>query len=342
MPTISVIMPAYNAEKYLTAAIDSILGQTFRDIELLVIDDGSCDATAAIVSGYADPRVILLSNAGNRGLIYSRNLGIDVAQAPYIAFLDSDDIAFPERLACQLAYLQAHPDIAAVGSWTQPMDQDGVYRPYVWQYPGDSDFLRATFLFRCYITTSAFFARAEVLKTLRFAAAHDLAEDYDLYNRGMALYKFENIQQPLIAYRVHSNNISKIKRERLDWNMQEISLRLLRALGLDPSADEMALHRYIERLDVPPHDVLRRSRAWLQKIEAANRQAQVYPPHAMGHAVAERWFSVCYANASIAVLPTYLCGPLTAGGVLGMKAYGKLLLKSFAHTLQPSRASKAR
>lgn len=342
MPTISVIMPAYNAEKYLAAAIDSILGQTFKDVELLVIDDGSSDATAAIVCSYTDPRVRLLSNAGNRGLIYSRNRGIDVAQAPYIAFLDSDDIAFPQRLACQYAYLQAHPDVAAVGSWTQPMDQDGVYRPYLWQYPGDSDFLRATFLFRCYITTSAFFARAEVLKTLRFAEAHDLAEDYDLYNRGMEHYKFENIQQPLIAYRVHANNVSKVKRERLDWNMQEISLRLLRALGIEPTADEIALHRYVERLDVPPPDVLRRSREWLQKIEAANCQAKVYPPHAMGHAVAERWFSVCYANASVSAVHAYLRGPRTSGGVLGIKAYGKFLLKALAHTLQPSRASKAR
>ena len=335
-------MPAYNAEKYLGAAIDSVLAQTLKDIELLVIDDGSSDRTAAIVSSYTDPRVRLLRNAGNRGLIYSRNLGIDVAQAPYIAFLDSDDIAFPQRFACQYAYLQTHAEVAAVGSWTQPMDQDGVYRPYIWRYPGDSDFLRATFLFRCYITTSAFLARAEVLKTLRFAAEHDLAEDYDLYNRGMQQYKFENIQQVLIAYRVHANNVSKTKRERLDWNMQEISLRLLRALGLEPTVDELALHRYIERLDVPPANVLPRCCEWLLKIQKANCQSAVYPAHAMGHAVAERWFAVCYANAGAAALSAYWRGPRTLGGVLGIKDYGKFFLKSLVRIFQPSRACKAK
>lgn len=340
MPTISVIMPAYNAEKYLAAAIDSILGQTFQDVELLVIDDGSSDTTAAIVSSYTDPRVKLLRNEGNRGLIYSRNLGIDVAQAPYIAFLDSDDIAFPQRLACQYAYLQANPDAAAVGSWTQPMNQDGVYRPYIWSYPGDSAFLRATSLFRCYITTSSFFARAEVLKELRFAPEHDLAEDYDLYNRGMAKYKFENIQQVLIAYRVHATNVSTVKREKLDWHMKEISSRLLRLLGIEPSDEEMALHRYIERLEAPPADVLRRSRAWLLRIEAANRRTEVYSSQAMAYAVAERWFSVCYANAGLAALSIYLSGPVRPGGVLTWKQYAKFILKSVARILGLVKVSK--
>ncbi len=96
-PIISVLMPAYNGEKFLAEAIDSVLNQTFPDFELLIVNDGSGDATETIIKGYSDNRIVYIKNDINRGLIYTLNKGVDEAKGKYIARMDVDDICLPER-----------------------------------------------------------------------------------------------------------------------------------------------------------------------------------------------------------------------------------------------------
>ncbi|MBB3119608.1 glycosyltransferase family 2 protein [Pseudoduganella violacea] len=336
MPAISVVMPAYNAAAFLQEAIDSILAQTFTDFELIVINDGSTDATVSLLAQQSDPRVRVVDNGVNRGLIYTRNLGIDLATAPFIAFLDSDDLAFPQRLQRQYDYLQQHPEVDAVGCWSQPIDAEGRPRPYAWRLPGDSDFVKATLLFRAYISTPAFFVRTEVMRALRFSPEHDLAEDYDMYTRGVQHYRFVNLPEVLIAIRIHGNNITRLKKDRLAQNMNAISAKLLRRLEIEASEDELRLHRYIEWLDEAPAQVLQRSRAWLARIVAANQRCGLYEARALRHAVAERWFAVCNANshAGLGVLLAWLRGPHSWGGVLGPRDYLKLCAKTLLGSLR--------
>lgn len=111
MPKISVIMPAYNAERYIREAIDSILRQTWSDFELIIIDDGSTDSTAAIIAEYTDNRIRFCPNAQNMGVAATLNRGLELACGAYIARMDADDISLPERFAKQAAYLDAHPDV---------------------------------------------------------------------------------------------------------------------------------------------------------------------------------------------------------------------------------------
>ena len=124
-PKVTVVIPVYNREKYVCEAIESVLDQTFADFELLVIDDGSTDRSREAVQSYHDPRIRLMSNEKNEGIPKTRNKGIGLARGEYLAFLDSDDRAYPERLAKQVAFLDRHPDYAAVGAWIDWMDEEG-------------------------------------------------------------------------------------------------------------------------------------------------------------------------------------------------------------------------
>lgn len=123
---ISVIMPAYNGERYIGEAIESILNQTFRELELIVVDDGSNDSTVEIVQGYVDRdnRVRLLQNE-HGGACKARNTAIEAARYPWIAAMDADDVALPERLSIQYAHAQDEPDVVVWGSYMMRMDANG-------------------------------------------------------------------------------------------------------------------------------------------------------------------------------------------------------------------------
>ena len=113
---LSVIMPVYNSAPYLRLAIDSILQQSFTAFEFIIINDGSTDESESIILSYNDPRIIYLKNETNRGLVYSLNYGIDNAKGELIARMDGDDIAFTERFARQVAYLNIQPNVFVVAS----------------------------------------------------------------------------------------------------------------------------------------------------------------------------------------------------------------------------------
>src|SRR3990172_5385939 len=123
---VSVLMPFYNAERYVGEAIESILCQTFKEFELVAIDDGSTDRSLEVVRGYAcrDTRIRCFSSA-HKGIAATRNETLSRANGKYIAVMDADDISLPERLAKQVAYLESHPECVLVGSWVQLMDSAG-------------------------------------------------------------------------------------------------------------------------------------------------------------------------------------------------------------------------
>jgi hypothetical protein len=124
-PRVSVVMAVHDGERYVGAAVDSVLAQTFRDLELVVVDDGSTDRSAAIVRERDDPRVRVVTNARNLGLAPSLNAGLAEARGEFVARLDADDVARPERMARQVEYLDAHSDVALLGSWYHEMSADG-------------------------------------------------------------------------------------------------------------------------------------------------------------------------------------------------------------------------
>jgi glycosyltransferase involved in cell wall biosynthesis len=115
-PKVSVVMPAYNAERFVREALDSVLNQSFSDFELIIVDDCSKDGTWQILTEYAaaDPRVVLVHNEQNLGEAGARNSGLQVARGEYIAAMDADDVLLPDRLMLQVNYLDAHPEVGVL------------------------------------------------------------------------------------------------------------------------------------------------------------------------------------------------------------------------------------
>ena len=113
---VTVLMPVYNAEKYVKQAIQSILDQTYKSFELLIINDGSVDGSAHIIKSFQDPRIRFIENEKNLGLIATLNKGFDLSKGKYVARMDADDVAMPKRLKSQVAYMESHPEIGVYGS----------------------------------------------------------------------------------------------------------------------------------------------------------------------------------------------------------------------------------
>ena len=210
-PAITVLMPVFNAAKDLREAIDSILTQTERNFEFLIIDDGSTDSTAEILSTYTDPRIRRMQNPVNLGLVASLNIGISLARGTYLARMDADDISLPDRLKHQLAFLeQERADI--VGCHFEIMDAQGKWIQTV-DVPLTAD------AFTACLANTVPFAHGSVMLRLAFLQRHCLnygphlfAEDYDLWTRMYACgAKMINIPLVLFRYRDYGSSLSKTK-----------------------------------------------------------------------------------------------------------------------------------
>ena len=126
MPTISVLMPVYNGEKYVKETIDSVLNQTYTDFEFIIVNDGSTDKTREIIEGYTDQRIKLYNLDKNRGVGFASNFAVNKAQGKYIARVDSDDIYHPDRLLLQKKFLDDNPDIALVKTFVEYFGDEDV------------------------------------------------------------------------------------------------------------------------------------------------------------------------------------------------------------------------
>lgn len=291
MPKISVLMPVYNGEKYIGQAIDSVLSQSFRDFELIVIDDGSTDKSAEVVGSYSDKRVCYVANPTNLGLVGARNRAIDVSNGDYLAWLDCDDISLPSRLSKQVTLLDENPTVGLCGTWVRTLGLDS---EQLWKYPSEPEFLRALMLFYDPVATSAAMVRRSCLamNELRFDARFPLAEDYDLWERISRTNEVRNISEVLTLYRIHPNQISAMRREQQRKAVWEIQSRLLRQLCVEPTEEEKLLHLDIGEGWKFLADKVRldQTEDWLHKLKKANHKAAVFPKDGFLKTLSERWF----------------------------------------------------
>lgn len=229
LPYVSVIMPAYNVEQFIGTSIESILKQTFEDFELIIINDGSKDNTAKIVEKYAkqDNRIRFINNKENKGLVSVLNEGLDIARGKYIARMDSDDIAYPERFAKQVKYMDEHPECGVLGTAAQNFgaDNHAYYNPYeitVFDLFRGVPFYHPSVMFR-----------KEVFDKhhLRYDPDYYLVEDYELWTRLLTITKMNNLQEILLNYRVHSKSVSVANHELQEKNKQRVKSNLVEILS---------------------------------------------------------------------------------------------------------------
>ena len=232
-PAVSVILPIYNGAAHLAEAIESVLTQSFRDLELIAIDDGSSDDSAAIARAAADGRVRVIVQE-NRGLAATLNRGLELAGGRYVARQDHDDIALPGRLERQVAFLDAHPAVAMVGTWAAILGAaDEPERHH--RHPCDDAPLRFALLFDNPFVHSSVMARTAVLRDVggyTTDPARQPPEDYELWSRVARGHEVANIPEVLQCYREVQGSMSRTGDDPFSRHVVTVSREnITRALG---------------------------------------------------------------------------------------------------------------
>ncbi|MCB1787858.1 MAG: glycosyltransferase family 2 protein [Gammaproteobacteria bacterium] len=215
-PTISVVMPVYNEERYLESAVQSILDQTFGDFELIVVDDCSGDTTQAQLERLAagDPRVRIQRNPRNMGATASINRGLDQARGEFIARMDADDIALPERLDAQVRVMRERPEVVLCGAATIRVDSNG-NRLALGEWPVDPVVLAWYGIFRPVVAhPTAMYRRSLIDRGLRYDEDLHTAQDFGFWSKLVEHGSVAMIATPLLLYREHSGSVSATKRQQ--------------------------------------------------------------------------------------------------------------------------------
>ncbi len=227
---ISVVMPVYNTkEEYFREAIESILNQTFENFEFLIIDNGSDDYIKKVILSYSDQRIKYFRIKQNAGSAEARNLGLKYASSPYVAFLDSDDVAYPERLQKQYDYLENHKDIGCIGTKVKAIGSlsDKVYFPSVTRHKD----IELWLLFNgCVFCQSSVMLRREILvnNNIGYDSGYEPAEDYALWLDLVGLTEFAVLEDTLVNYRFYQNNTSNQRKELQYQKGNEVRMKALR------------------------------------------------------------------------------------------------------------------
>jgi glycosyltransferase involved in cell wall biosynthesis len=266
-PAVSVVMPVHNGAGFLTAAIDSILAQSFTDFEFIIVDDGSDDATPEILARFAasDSR-IHVTRQHRAGVANALNRGLAASSGSFIARIDADDIARPSRLARQLELLQAQPNVAVLGTAYELIDLQGATHG-IRQMPTSAAEIHAGLLHGNYIAHPTVMMRRDaVVAAGGYRPAFVSCEDYDLWLRLSESHELLNLDAPLLLYRMHPGQSAwRDADQRILAEVGAVACAWRRRAGAaDPAIGVSHITRdFLSRIDVPEHairaEILRRS-----------------------------------------------------------------------------------
>jgi hypothetical protein len=226
-PVVSVLVTARDNERHVRPTIESVLRQSLADLELLVVDDGSRDSTSDLLSQIDDERVAVTIHTESAGIPTRRNELLERARGRYIAPLDADDVWFPERLARQVAVLEAQPSLAVVGSDVMVVDDAVGIGPY-FRVPRSDVAIRWWCLFSSPVIHISSIIRATVFERgIRYDSSFPLAQDYDLFTKLLRYGRASNLGMPLSLYRVHAQQASQRRLDERVREQQAIALRTI-------------------------------------------------------------------------------------------------------------------
>ena len=265
-PVVSVVMAAYNGARLIEQTLASVARQTMPDYEVIVVDDCSSDDTRAVVARWHDPRVRLVALAQNGGPVRARNHALLHARGRYIAALDQDDLCHPERFARQVAFMDAHPQVALAGTATQVLTDAGIApsRHGAVTTPASIGWLLR---FSNPLVWSSVMMRASAARALDPFTRPDMlyAEDFDLYHRISVLGQVARIDQPLVTYRSHAGGCSQRYEDVMLNSAERVLAESLRDTfgGMAPSAARLFVRHLMHGDPVPDGETLGRLAALL-------------------------------------------------------------------------------
>lgn len=296
-PRVSVLMPVYNGEKYLRTAVESILGQSFRDFEFLIVDDGSVDATPEILASFRDPRLKVVRQPSNMGVAAGLNRVMFEARGEYVVRMDSDDIAVKNRLELQVGFLDKHPSIALCGG---AVKRFGEVRGIV-RYPLRHPEIQAQMLFNPAFAHPAVAWRRNAFDELGLCYEDEIptAEDYDLWVRACRVLEAGNMDAVLLNYRVDRKvKLSAYVQQQLD-GARRIRADLLAPWSASISKGEWELHhRICEGSESPDKSRWMDGRAWLSKMAALNLEIPLVDAEALSTRLAVYLYDWTFAHMS--------------------------------------------
>ncbi len=270
-PVISVLMPVYNAARFLGPAMESILQQSLKDFEFIIIDDASSDNSLAIIKSYQDSRIRLYCNNTNLGISNTLNRGIDLAETEYIARMDADDISDKTRLEKQYYYCLQNPDIALLSSWARVVDENG---SFIKLEKFETPYYFYNLNFECWIYhPTVVYKRSAVSSIGKYTQPY--SEDYELFWQLSRKYKIGNIQEPLLDYRITTTSLHQVakKKEYDQAQEQQVLRNIAFYMGenflLSSAELECLRHNFIPMLNLQSPKAIVKCLQKLQQISLA-------------------------------------------------------------------------
>ena len=217
---VSIVLPVYNCEKYITECLESIVTQTYKNWELIIIDDGSTDSSDEIISAFilkVDNHHVNYIKLSHHGFTYCLNYAIKISSGKYIARIDADDIMLPERLEKQLLFLEEHPEIGILGTNAYEIDEEGIIFSVLIK-PKDDINIKKAFSYDCAIVHPSVMIRKFIFDNYLYDEINSIPEDLELWIRIKQFTLFENLQEPLIKKRKHLTQMTNFKNRLYIFN----------------------------------------------------------------------------------------------------------------------------
>ena len=293
MPKVTVLMPVYNAAKFLRDAVGSILKQSFSDFEFLIIDDGSTDGSQSIISSYKDSRIKFVQNEKNFGVAKTLNRGLDLSRGEYIARMDADDISKRHRLRKQIRFMEENPEVGVSGTWIRLFgDQPRVIE----RCPVGASVVKSYLLFDNPMSHSSVIMRRAAMEQfhLRYDPFFKRTEDFDLWSRASEFFAMDNLPEVLIRFRVHGASVTSTTQDVMTQQTEKILARLLKRVGVEPTSEELKFHHIVGHgRRLYSRDDIERTEKWLSMICDRNREVGIHDAESLDKAIGMIWFRLC-------------------------------------------------
>ena len=275
MAKVTVLMPTYNVAPYMKEAVESVLQQTYSDLELLVIDDCSTDGTLDVVGAIEDPRIRIERNERNLGLADNLNRGLSLITTEYVARMDGDDIALPNWLEKEMAYLETHPEVGVCGGGGERF---GAVSSII-SFPEEHENIAVNMLFQCTIIVPTFRMSLYHEHGLRYRADAFPAEDYRFWSDALCVTRLHNISETLFRYRMHPSQICSSRKEEQNGKVTEVQKRMLAHIdGLSSSEMDYFTGQFLR--DIDSSSDWRQRRKFVKLLLERNRTKGFFDPAA--------------------------------------------------------------
>ena len=331
-PYVSVLLPVYNSARVILDALQSLENQTVRDFEAVVVNDGSTDGTLELLQAAALRwRWLRVVSQENGGVAMALNRAFGESRGELLARMDADDRAHPERLARQVSFLDAHPEIGVLGT---AISRFGAARG-IWRLPQDDASLRAALLFETPFAHPTVMMRRSVWAAEGEGYREDFraAQDIDLWERLAPQARFANLPDVLLEYRVHPGQVTYVATDAMARNGACVRRRWLRRLGIEPTDAEMARHEAIAWVRSGSLAELEASGAWLGRLAAEGPKSGLLEPAALAAVLGRRWFVFANAHSRLgwSAWRTWRAHRFGTGGVSPVRRLRFALLCALRH-----------